>query len=101
MVAARRGLDISSLRARQIQADDLHRFDYIIAMDHENQRELVRLAGMEDLVDKIRLFMEFVNMEGPDVVPDPYYGDDAGFDRMLDLIEEASDGLIDHLLRVT
>ncbi|MDE0715150.1 MAG: low molecular weight phosphotyrosine protein phosphatase [Gammaproteobacteria bacterium] len=96
--AANRGFDISSLRARQVRSDDMETFDYLIAMDHGNHRELVRMAG-QGLAHKVRLFMEFAGIDGPDEVPDPYYGDDHGFDRAIDLIEAASDGLIDYLLR--
>ncbi len=98
VAAAGRGFDISMIRARQVQLDDLQSFDYIIAMDHENHRELTRLAGVE-LAHKVRLFMEFTDVDGLDVVPDPYYGDTHGFDRVIDLIEAASDGLIDHLFQ--
>ena len=98
LAAASRGFDISSLRARQVRPEDLETFDYLIAMDHGNHRELVSMAG-SGRSHKVRLFMEFAHIDGPDEVPDPYYGDDNGFDRAIDLIEAASDGLIDFLLR--
>lgn len=96
--AQARGFDISPIRARQVRPDDMESFDYLIAMDHGNRRELVRMAGPA-LAHKVRLFMEFAGIDGHDEVPDPYYGDGGGFDRAIDLIEAASEGLIDHLLR--
>ena len=98
LAAASRGFDISMLRARQVQPDDTATFDYLIAMDRGNHRDLVRLAG-ENHAHKVRLFMEFADIDTPDEVPDPYYGGDQGFDQVIDLIEAASDGLIEHLLR--
>ncbi|MGB5705341.1 MAG: low molecular weight protein-tyrosine-phosphatase [Arenicellales bacterium] len=98
LAASTRGIDISSLRARQISDADIHRFDYIIAMDHSNQRELVALAG-QARAHKIRLLLEFTEIIGLDEVPDPYYGGDRGFDQVLDMIEEASEGLITHILK--
>lgn len=98
LAAASRGIDISMLRARQVQADDASAFDYLIAMDRGNHRDLVRLAG-DARAHKVRLFMEFADIDSHDEVPDPYYGGDSGFDQVIDLIEAASDGLIEHLLR--
>ncbi len=98
LAAASRGFDISMLRARQVETADAGRFDYLIAMDRGNHRELVQLAG-ETHAHKVRLFMEFADLDTHDEVPDPYYGGDQGFDQVIDLIESASDGLIEHLLR--
>ena len=98
LAAASRGIDISMLRARQVQPDDAGTFDYLIAMDRGNQRELMHLAG-DTHAHKVRLFMEFADIDTHEEVPDPYYGGDQGFDQVIDLIESASDGLIRHLLR--
>ncbi len=98
LAAASRGFDISGQRARQVRPDDADGFDYLIAMDRGNHRDLVHLAGTER-AHKVRLFMEFAGIDGLEEVPDPYYGGDDGFDRVIDLVEAASDGLIEHLLR--
>jgi protein-tyrosine phosphatase len=98
LAAASRGFDISDLRARQVRAEDFEEFDYLIAMDRANQHELQRLAGSGN-ARKVRLLLEFADISGEEEVPDPYYGGEQGFDRVIDLIEAASNGLIEHLLR--
>jgi protein-tyrosine phosphatase len=95
--ARRRGIDISSLRARRIAADDFERFDLILAMDEENRDELQRRAH-EAYHERIRLMMEYAPSVGRRAVPDPYYGGEQGFEDVLDLLEEAAEGLIDALL---
>jgi protein-tyrosine phosphatase len=95
--ARRRGIDISSLRARRVATEDFERFDLILAMDEDNLRELqgrVQAAHR----DRIRLMMEYAPAVGRRDVPDPYYGGEQGFEDVLDLLEEAADGLIDKLL---
>ncbi len=94
--AERRGIKMSDIRARRVQADDFERFDYIIAMDRDNLALLIDQADAQHH-DKIRLFMEFSSGGRDDEVPDPYYGGAAGFERVLDLVEEASRGLLETL----
>lgn len=91
--AARRGVDLSTLRARKALAQDFEVFDYVIAMDRSNYEHLSGLcpAGAEH---KLRLFLTFAPEAGEDEVPDPYYGGTAGFERVLDLIEQAARGLL-------
>jgi protein-tyrosine phosphatase len=95
--ARRRGIDISDLRGRQAEAADFERFDYVLAMDHENYENLLEICpqGHEH---KLRLFMEFAPGH-PEEVPDPYYGGPSGFDRVLDMIEAAADGLLEEIRR--
>ncbi len=94
--AARRGIDLSGLRARRISAADLAAFDHLIAMDRDNHASLTRLAGAQHR-HKVRLFLELSPGIDGDEVPDPYYGGEPGFDRALDLLEQASRDLHDHL----
>lgn len=94
--ASRRGIDLSSLRARHVSDEDFERFDLILAMDEDNLRELQRRARA-DVRDRIRLVMEFAPAAIARNVPDPYYGGPEGFEHVLDLLEEAAQGLIDHL----
>ena len=91
--AAKRGADISTLRGRQATVNDLHCFDYVLAMDRENLEHLRQISppGMEH---KIKLFLEFAPRLLSKEVPDPYFGSSTGFDRVLDLIEEAAAGLL-------
>jgi protein-tyrosine phosphatase len=94
--AKRRGIDISALRARGVVDDDFERFDLILAMDDDNVRELKRRAH-RDRHERIRLIMEYAPQAARRAVPDPYYGGEQGFEEVLDLLEEAADGLIDAL----
>jgi len=96
--AARRGYDLSGLRARQVRREDFGAFDYILAMDRENLADLeaIRPAGFRG---HLGLFLAFAGDGAPADVPDPYYGGAGGFDHVLDLIETASEGLLRTLSR--
>jgi protein-tyrosine phosphatase len=98
--AARRGYDMSALRARVVEVEDFEHFDLILAMDRENLRALERRAPAQAR-DRLRLFLEFAPDAGVSEVPDPYYGGPNGFEDVLDLIEAASRGLIEHLRRLS
>jgi len=91
--AQRRGVDLTSQRARRVDPVDFEGFDYIVAMDRGNYDDLLSLCQPEH-VSKLRLFLEFAPGLGIEEVPDPYYGGLTGFERVLDLIEEAADGLL-------
>jgi len=93
--AERRGFSMSGIRARRVQIEDFERFNYIIAMDRDNLALLIDQAEAE-YHDKIHLFLEFASGH-EDEVPDPYYGGTTGFERVLDLVEEASRGLLETL----
>lgn len=95
--ALRRGIDLSKLRARCVSADDFERYDLILAMDDENLRELKRNAPAHRH-GRIRLMMEFAPTAASRAVPDPYYGAAQGFEEVLDLLEEAAEGLLQELL---
>ena len=94
--AQRRGVDISDLRGRQVAREDFERFDYVLAMDRSNLRNLARLCpkGAES---RLKLLLEFAPDAGLDEVPDPYYGGPDGFEQVLDLAEAAADGLLAHI----
>ena len=91
--ANKRGYDLSQQRARTAIKLDFETFDYIVAMDHENIAYLNTIcpSGNED---KLNLFMEFSNNRSFEEIPDPYYGGRSGFERVLDLVEEAGRGLL-------
>jgi len=93
--AERRGYSLADIRARRIRSEDFENFDYIIAMDHLNHITLVDQADAEHH-DKIKLFLEYSSAD-EDEVPDPYYGGSTGFERVLDLVEDASRGLLETL----
>ena len=94
--AIKRNFDLSAQRARKVEISDFDEFDYVIAMDMSNVDDLKGIcpAGRED---KINLFLKFANNSSKKEVPDPYYGSGNGFEIVLDLIEDAADGLITHL----
>lgn len=94
--ALRRGVDISGLRARRVTPEDFARFDLVLAMDDDNHAALLALAA-EEHHPKVRLLLEFAGDAGRRSVPDPYYGGMLGFERVLDLVEEAMAGLLDEL----
>lgn len=91
--AAARGVDLSGLRARQVEAKDFQHYDYLLAMDRENLRALQRMAPPNQL-HKIHLFLDFAPHLPEREVPDPYYGGPQGFEQVLDLVEAASQGLL-------
>ena len=94
-VATTRGYDLSQLKARQVKKQDFIEFDYILAMDSDN---LVALQAMcpENSDHKIDLFLKY-GKSGVTNVPDPYYGGSEGFEKVIDLIEEAADELLAYL----
>ena len=98
--AAERGYDMSDLRARLVEPKDFEQFDYIIGMDHENISNLM-LIRPADYTGHVELFLSFSqNPENRDqrVVPDPYYGGENGFALVLDLVEDAAAGLLNHIV---
>lgn len=95
-IALRRGVDLNDIRARKVHPGDIETFDYILAMDKANLSDLHAIAP-PDLSGKIRLFMEFARGYDELEVPDPYYGGLSGFDRVLDMIEAASAGLLQEI----
>jgi len=97
--ARRRGLDLSGLRARQVSVADFERFDLILAMDEDNVADLSRMAPPQ-YHSRIRLLMDFAADPPLREVPDPYYGGPQGFEQVLDLLEEAAEGLLQEVLRL-
>jgi len=96
--AAKRGYDLSDLRARQIQDADFKRHDLILVMDADNLA-LVREKCPAIHQHKLFYLTAFCNKFDSPVVPDPYYGGSNGFDHVLDLVEDACDGLIKHIVQ--
>ena len=94
--ALARGVDLSDLRARQVEDGDFERFDYVLAMDQDNYMALVRQCPPEH-EQCLHLFMDFAPETNTREVPDPYYGGAAGFDRVYDLVEAAAAGLLRHI----
>lgn len=93
--AARRGYDLSPQRARQVCPRDFDTFHYILAMDRTNLKELRALCPPAHRT-KLHLLLEFADTSH-EAVPDPYYSGQDGFELVLDLVEQACTGLIQHL----
>ncbi|MEM8686808.1 MAG: low molecular weight protein-tyrosine-phosphatase [Pseudomonadota bacterium] len=93
-----RGIDISDQKARQVEAVDFETFDLVIAMDNRNHDHLTRLAGPAR-AGKVKMFLEFAASAGETEVPDPYYGGRDGFEHVFALLQQASEGLADHIQR--
>ena len=92
--ASLRGFDISTQRARQVRPEDCENFDYILTMDEENYRVVAALCRGSTVV---RPFLDFAPDSPEREVPDPYYGGPDGFERVIDLVEEASEGLLEDI----
>jgi len=101
--AQRRGFDMSTLRARQLERADFGRFDLLIAMDERNRRDALAFAPRDaegSATERLQLLLDYAPQLGLREVPDPYYGGPQGFEHVLDIVEVAARGLLDTLLRV-
>lgn len=96
--AMKRGIDLSGQRARRVSEDDFLEFDYVLAMDRDNYDHLQSNCP-PDQQQKLRLFMDYATGHAEQEVPDPYYGGATGFERVLDLIEQAAAGLLADIRR--
>ena len=96
--AERRGVALHEIRARQVSDEDFEIFDYILVMDRDNLEEL-RARAPEAHRGKVHLFLEFAGGSQVMEVPDPYYGGASGFELVLDLVETASERLLERIRR--
>lgn len=94
--AAKRGYDLSALRARRLTEFDFVSFDLLLAMDRTHLN-LMQRACPGPHRHKLGLFLAHAEHVEDDEVPDPYYGGAQGFERVLDLVEDAASGLVSHL----
>ena len=94
-----RGYDLNG-KARQFTREDFAKFDYVLAMDQQNLRDLRRLAPDQPSKDKVRLLRQFDTTAEPGAeVPDPYYGGVDGFNLVIDICERACRGMLDHITK--
>ena len=96
--ASKRGYDMSNMRGQQVEVADFARFDYVLAMDHDNLAILRRLCPPEQR-ERVGLFLEHATRHGEREVPDPYYGGWDDFERVLDMVEDAAEGLLEQIGR--
>lgn len=96
--AASRGVDLSDLVARRVETEDFEVFDYLLAMDQENFLSLSEMCP-DQHIEKVHMFMDFAPHMRTREVPDPYYGGAAGFERVYDLVEAASEALLEDIRR--
>jgi len=94
--ALSRGFDLSKQRARRVQVSDFETYDYVLAMDSDNLRNLIDICPAEHQ-SKVELFLGYTTRFDEDEVPDPYYGGPKGFERVLDLVESAAEGLLEDI----
>lgn len=97
--AIKRGYQLTSISRPLVPSVDFDYFDWVVAMDDQNVRDLTGMAPDEAARHKIVKMTDYARHMGYDEVPDPYYGGDAGFELVLDLLEDACQGLYDHLSR--
>jgi protein-tyrosine phosphatase len=96
--ALRRGIKLKG-RARQFEKSDFEEFDLILAMDRENYRDILSLDPTGKYRDKVRLMCDFATHHSEREVPDPYYGGAEGFDKVIDLLLDACEGLLQHVVK--
>lgn len=93
--ASARGYNLTSI-ARQFKVSDFDKFDYIVVMDRENLRDILALDSERKYENKVFLMTDF-SSDSYDEVPDPYYGGEAGFEKVLDILEDSAKGLLDKI----
>jgi protein-tyrosine phosphatase len=94
--ALKRGVELHHLRARKIHSSDFEFFDHILVMDDDNYAIVMDQSPSEHR-GKVKFFLEYAPHLGIREVPDPYYGEKLGFERVLDMVEDASMGFLEML----
>ncbi len=96
LTAKARGIDISGRRARQVSPKDLEKFDWVLVMDEHNY-DALRFICPKPQQAKLAYLLDYAPHLKTRNLPDPYYGGELGFERVMDMIEEACEGLLSHL----
>lgn len=94
LIAQKYGLDISSQKARQFQKSDFDEFDLIFVMDESNYMDVIALAESDEHKTKVRLILKELNNQPDFNVPDPYYGGNEGFEKVYNLLDDATNEFI-------
>ena len=93
--ATMRGTDITDLRARKFKRKDFKKFDVIFVMDQDNYNDVVALATTQVDKSKVKIILNEIEAGSNSPVPDPYYGGQEGFDHVYDLLDKATDKIIE------
>ena len=96
VAALQAGYDLSRLRGRQVEVGDFEAFDLVLGMDYSNLHDLLALCPGQ-YQSRIHLFLPFCEVDAEEEVPDPYYGGDQGFQRVISLIEQAADNIVERI----
>ena len=94
-----RGYNFEQIHSRRVVVDDFYAFDLLLAMDQANFQDLLSLCPEPHLTSKVKLLLDYSEHFTQQEVPDPYYGGQRGFELVLDLIEDACQGLVTHIQR--
>ena len=94
-IARERGISLKGIYSRQLEPDDIRRFDYLVAMDESNLAGIQRLDRANSKTDRTVLLLDFAEGASTVNVPDPYY--EGGFERVFDLIHQGCEGLLEHI----
>jgi protein-tyrosine phosphatase len=96
--AMARGIDLSRQRARLLEPEDFESFDFVLVMDEDNLEYALRICPPQ-YTERVRLLLDFAEGLHDREVPDPYYGGQAGFERVIHMVENAVEGLVEELKR--
>ena len=94
--ANKRNYKLTSI-SRQLKSNDFDEFDYIIGMDDDNMRNMKPFMHNTKSAEKLSKMTDYCAKKNPGIVPDPYYGGSAGFEQVLDILEDACEGLLKHI----
>ena len=95
--AAKHGIDLTNLRARQFEVKDFDKFDWILAMDINNMNTLKRMTVEQKHLQKIKLMLDFAHSFSNAEVPDPYYGTEKDFELVFNLVDKACRSIVNQI----
>ena len=96
-IAKKNGIDITNQKARQISTKDLYEYDLVYAMDKQNYKDIIKLCSQEEQKHKIKLILNETKTNANESVPDPYYDEIDGFEKVFTLLNEACQNIIEKL----
>tara|TARA_B100000963_G_C22241950_1_gene500427 strand:- start:142 stop:606 length:465 start_codon:yes stop_codon:yes gene_type:complete len=100
-IAKKYGIDLTNQRARQFRSEDFLKFDLIYAMDKKNYQNICSLAKDDAEIKKVRMILKEMNSPSNNSVPDPYYGDDDGFETVYQMLNEVCELIAKRLVQAS